>query len=116
MKIIKIIKMILSWDFDTESVFLAEESTVSKPQSSASGEEHNQVDAPHSSLVYLNSFQKVKTIKTDLYWNILSRPFKTTALASLHQYSAMKPWDLILISPETFWSHLVHKVLLNKNP
>lgn len=86
----KIIKTILSWDFDTESVFLAEE------------------------LVYLNSFQKVKTIKTDLYWNILSHPFKTVALASLHQYSAMKPWDLILISPETFWSHLVHKVLLNK--
>lgn len=47
----KIIKTILSWDFDTESVFLAEESTVSKPQSSASGEEHNQVDAPHSSVL-----------------------------------------------------------------
>lgn len=36
--------------------FLAEESTVSKPQSSASGEEHNQVDAPHSSDVSVLEF------------------------------------------------------------
>lgn len=56
MKLIKIIKTILSWDFDTESVFLAEESTVSKPQSSASGEEHNQVDAPHPSDVSVVEF------------------------------------------------------------
>lgn len=70
--------------------FLADKSTVSKPQSSASGEEHNQVDAPHSSDVCVVEFIPI-TIKTDLYWNILSRPFKTAALASLHQYSAMKP-------------------------